>query len=275
MPKKLYYLLITIFLFLTSCAENKKPDINEKGKNRIPVIRLDRESLSGIGLKPVKNNDQPDRRLFQKRLVRGQDLSVYVVSSETATAHQDNYGMEEFIKLINGRSRMHPVNGNELIFETGDSFIAPKGFTGEWETIGGNEFLIGLSVITTQRIEGQIEISKTLPFLIDKKIRSGVRLLNVKGEPNIEGTTEVYRGLELTIKMSETKPQRIDITKPMQEQVVEVISGKVSITPLGSETEVFLTGDYYMIPEGFIGTFEYAGHGNIRTVHIYKSILED
>ena len=72
----------------------------------------------------------------------GKDLSVYAVSSETATTQQDNYEMEEFIKLINGRSRMNPINGDKEIFETGDSCIAPKGITGRWETIGGDEFLI-------------------------------------------------------------------------------------------------------------------------------------
>ena len=266
---KTYTFLLIIILGI-SCGEQKK-EIESKKFNGIPVIRLDREAISGIGLKPVKNNDQLDRRLFQKRLIRGSELSVYVVSSETATAQQDNYGMEEFIKLVNGRSRMNPVNGDEVIFETGDSFVAPKGFTGEWETIGGHEFLIELSVISTQRVKGKTDKSKTLPYLIDKELRSGVRFQKIKGYSNSKIFNEIYNGIELTIILIATKPKEYKELEPMQEQVVEVLSGMITITPNGSKSELFLSGDYYMIPKGFIGTFKYEGHGMVRTMHIFKS----
>lgn len=271
---KFYFILSLHFLTFSSCQEQKTVEVVHKEFDGIPIIRLDREVISGIGLNPVQNKDQPDRRLFQKRLVRGADLSVYVVSSETATAQQDNYGVEEFIKLINGRSRMNPVNGDEAIFETGDSFIAPKGFTGEWQTIGGDEFLIELSIISTQRIEGDIFNHKTVPYLIDKKLRSGVSLDKNNGKLNSEDSHEVYRGIELTIKVITHKPKEVILTEPMQEQVVEVLSGKISVTPTGGKTETFISGDYYMVPKGFVGTFKYEGHGVARTMNIYKSDVE-
>ena len=260
-----------MILILPSCGEQKTTDDAPKEFEGIPVIRLDREAISGIGLKPVKNADQPDRRLFQKRLIRGTELSVYVVSSETATAQQTNYGMEEFIKLVNGRSRMNPENGDEVIFETGDSFIAPKGFTGEWETIGGSEFLIELSIISTDRVDGDISKLKTLPYLLNKKARSGVDESSAMDDSNSIIITELYKGIELSIHHKRITPQTIEITNPMQEHVVEVLSGKIIITPIGGEAETFLSGDYYMIPKDFVGKFRYEGHGEVRTMNIYKS----
>jgi len=266
-----YTQVLTIFSFLfliTSCKENTSTQkvVNQKFEG-IPVIRLDNSAISGIGLKPVKNKNQPDRRLFQKRLIRGNDLSVYVVSSETATAQQENYAMEEFICLTNGQSRMNPTNGKEVIFDKGDSFIAPKGFTGEWETIGGDEFLIELSIITTKRIDGQVDPDKTLPYLIDKRKRSGVGISQIEDGSYLD---ILYEGIELKVTVEGHETGIVNHNTPMQEQVIEVLSGKVSITPKDGSTDDFLVGDYFMIPEDFMGSFEYVGHGVVRTMHVYK-----
>lgn len=268
---KHYSFLFLLLLIISSCGEYKTVDLVPKEFKGIPIIRLDKEAVSGIGLKPVQNKDQPERRLFQKRLIRGSDLSVYVVSSETATAQQNNYGMEEYIKLINGQSRMNPINGEEVIFETGESFIAPKGFTGEWETLGGDEFLIELSIITTDRVNGDVSEPKTLPYLLDKKARSGLVRFSATENSDSKLTHKLYAGIELTVTLENITPQTIEISHPMQEQIVEVLSGKITITPKKGSPEAFVHGDYFMIPRGFIGTFEYEGHGIVRTMHILKS----
>jgi len=215
-----FILLSAIQLY--SCNSDVKAQDNSKPEAKvINPIPIDIKSISGLNLQPVTNQNEPERRLFQKRILRGLDLSVYVVSSETATASHSSYGIDEFLYLINGRARLNPENGDEVIYNTGDFFVAPKGFKGEWETQGGNEFLIELSVISTQRNEEPVDPNKTLPYLIDKAILSGVGIKPQGSPENNSFTNEVYQGPEIVVSIHAEKPDSIiQVKTPMQEQFI-------------------------------------------------------
>lgn len=45
------------------------------------------------------------------------------------------YTENEFCHLIQGRVRISDGNGRSRIFETGDTFVIPSGFAGEWEVL--------------------------------------------------------------------------------------------------------------------------------------------
>lgn len=267
--------LVLLLFSLSSCNSDKKPPLDtqdKKTKDVINPIPIDVKVLSGLDLKPVTNKNDPDRRLFQKRLYRGEDLSVYVVSSETATANHKSYGIDEFLYVLNGRARLNPLNGDEVFFNTGDFFLAPKGFNGEWETQGGDEFLIELSIITTRRAAEDIDQSKTLPYLVDKEKLSGIGITQI-GEPsNKSYKDELYQGAELEIEILAEKPDSTyDINESMKEQLVYVISGVAKIQAEGGEEFVFHRGDFYLLPDGFRGTMKTMGHGLFRYLKVSKS----
>jgi len=276
--KHLYLLLISC-LFL-GCNESKTKEENNIVENKVQALKpilLDKRALAGLDLKPVKNANDPDRRLFQKKLIGGDELSVYIVSSETATAQQDNYGMEEYIYLLNGRSRMNPKNGPEVIFEKGDHFIAPKGFTGEWETIGGKEFLIELSVIATKRSEKKDSDKSNLPYLIDKKVLAG---FGIERTENGYFQNKVYAGRELTVNIFGEQPVNREITTPENEQIIHILSGGLTLTQADGKKANFLAGDFFMLPKGYVGTWSSEGHGLFRYMKItviwpYTFIVSD
>ena len=49
--------------------------------------------------------------------------------------HKVNYTEEEFCMLLTGKVKISSDDGSEKIFNTGDSFVIPSGFSGLWETI--------------------------------------------------------------------------------------------------------------------------------------------
>jgi len=131
-------ILSALLLIVLSC--NNAPDIVPIEAPVIKPLLVDKEVLSGIGLKQVTNANEPDRELFQQNIFRGNDISVYVVSSETASASHDNYSIDEFIYLVNGSAQISTEGESLQTFSTGDFFVAPKGLKGEWETHGATNY---------------------------------------------------------------------------------------------------------------------------------------
>lgn len=266
--KNVLFILIFLYPNLVACQE--KQELSKETKQIIKPILLDKATLSGLNLKSVTNQAQPKRRLFQKNLYRGLEIAVYVVSSETAEADWDNYGIDEFIFVVNGRARLHPRNGEERFYYPGDFFFAPKGYTGEWETQGGTEFYHELSVIAVNRPKEKVD-SLQLPYLLDKNKLAG------RGITTIENTEkEAYKdilveGAELDVHLEGELATTKDIMTPLKEQLIYIVSGALSLTPTDGETQTFYTGDFLVLPTGFTGKWESKGHRLFRSLRVYKA----
>jgi len=262
--KNLFWILISFFLF--SCnnpqtVDNQPNKESLTSKNIIQPILIDKTALSGVDLKSVKDPKQPDRKLFQRNLFNGSEIAVYVVSSETKSAMQDNYGIDEFIYLCNGRARLNPKFGEEVIYNTGDFFLTPKGFTGEWETQGGND-----------RPKETNEPNKALSYLVDKAKLSGIGLTKINMKDFSESYRDVlYKGVELEIILEAEEGKTYTIDETIDEKLIYVIAGTVSITPKDGDEQTFYKGDFFVLPRLFSGTWESKGHHLFRTLTVKKS----
>lgn len=45
------------------------------------------------------------------------------------------YTENEYCRILAGRSLLRDADGNEHPLETGDEFVIPRGFSGEWEVV--------------------------------------------------------------------------------------------------------------------------------------------
>lgn len=251
------------------CISIVSPGLAQNSKPPNRAISLDQRALSGLDLAPVRNASQPDRKLFQKKLLGGNDISVFVVSSETASAMQSDYGIDEFIFLINGRARINPDQGDEVFFTPGDFFMVPRGFDGEWETQGGTEFLHELSVITTQRAE-KVDSTLNLPLLIDKSKLAGIALTPSDAMPGVEYyQDEIFRGSELNVDLEAIESGVYEMTDG-QEQLVYVIAGSVDVINSDGESQSFYAGDFFVLPQGFTGSLDCEGHHLFRSLRVTK-----
>ena len=239
---------------------------------RIEPILVEKEAFSGIGLRSVTNAKEPNRKLFQKNLFRGKDISVYIVSSERAMTNHKDMGIDEFIYLINGSARMKPNGENERFYNTGEFFLAPKGYSGEWETLGATKYHYELSVITTGRTpKGKFGKSKS-PYKIDSKKLSGQGLTKIKTADGKEFyRDELYKGIELELSLEAEEGRQIELPLTTEDQLIYVIAGKVTLTANGGKPKTFYTGDFFIIPRDFKGTWESKGHHLFRSLRVKKT----
>lgn len=269
-----FTLLIIACISILSCKEKPKP-IKKENKatviyEAIKPLRLDAATLSGLNLESVTNTKEPDRKLFQRNLYKGREISVYIVSSESASATHDSYGIDEFLYLINGGAMLKPKGGTEQNHYTGDFFIAPRGYVGEWETIGGTDFHHELSVISTRRNKNEIDPNKIQPFAIDKKKLSGIGITKIDAEKEIYQDV-IYEGHELTIVLNAEAATQKEIRKPLKEQLIYVIAGSVTITDGNGKKQDFFAGDFFVLPAGFMGKWESKGHHLFRSMSVTKT----
>ncbi len=255
-----------IFLFGFVSVLNAQNGTNEI----IRPLLLDKATLSGVDLKPITNPNEPERQFFQKNLYRGPEISVYIVSSETWPGQMNNFGIDEFLFVLNGQARISPLHGAERLFKTGDYFFAHRGYTGGWETQG--EYYYELSVITTKRAASTEQLTGRLPQLLDRAKLSGFGLTKVDSS----GSSERYRdllasGVELSVSVEAETPQAYKIANPLPEQLVGVLAGKITITAADGQSDTFYAGDWFVLPHGFTGTWSSEGHRLCRTLRIYET----
>lgn len=234
----------------------------------INPIALDPAAISGLGLKKVTSSADPDRLLFQKMLYQGEEISVFVVASETKTAKWEDYSIEEFIYVINGRARLHPSGEAERFYYPGDFFWVPKGYQGEWETQGGNSFYHELSVIANERTNSSSLDPR--PVIMDKAKMAGMGLTPNRDQDG-SFLDLLQRGQDLTISTQSEAPQTLENFQNKREQLIYIIAGAITLKAEGGESTHFQTGDFFILPKGFVGSWRSEGHKLLRTLRVEKT----
>lgn len=255
-----YLLLMTssILLHISICAQEEV----------ITPKLLDRSILSGVGLKKIDLKDDPDKDFYQRNLFWGKDLGVFVVSTENWVNKNKNYPFDEFVYMYHGEAVITPDNAPSKVFHSGDYFFAPKGSNGNWEIRGGDFLHYELSVITTKRADSS-KISNTLEHqLFDRSTLSGTAI-TVDKNGLFEKTLQ--EGLELTISLHAEQPREITIATPLQEQMIQILSGQLTLTDKANKTQIFYSGDFLIIPYGFTGNWKSEGHGLLKYIRVEKT----
>lgn len=234
----------------------------------IKPILLDKSILSGVGLKKVELKDEPEKIFHQKRLYRGEDISIYIVSTETWNNKFNNFWFDEFVYMFHGEAIVKPENGQAQLFYTGDYFFAPKGYTGEWEIKAGNNLHYELSVITTKRADSSL-VSKDLTHKLFS--RSKLSGAHINFDNSVNYTEILKEGVELTIKLEAEKPAEKLKSEPAKEKLIQILSGQITITDLEDISHTFHSGDFFIIPKGFKGKWKSEGHSLVKYITIEKT----
>ena len=88
----------------TSCQDKAAPTAPSP-------FSLDKSTLSGVGLQKIDLKNEPEKVFHQKRLVRGDELSVYVVSTQSWVNKIEDYKFDEYIYMLHGESVTRPAEG--------------------------------------------------------------------------------------------------------------------------------------------------------------------
>ena len=222
----------------------------------IEPFKIEDKYLSGLDLPKVTIKAHPDREYYQKRLYKGSELSVYILSSETALNEIDNFSIDEFVYYINGKAEIETKDGSVLNFYAGDYLFVPKGFSGNWTNNGGNKLHLELSVISNKRADST-KISKAQnPFLLDKELISGIGLTQSDGSKYKD---ILYSGVELEVLTESETPTIREINGNEQEEFIHLLTGSLTIHPKNGEAQTYFKGDFFILPKGFSGTWESKG----------------
>lgn len=244
--------------------------ILDADENRIvEPFSINKQSISGLNLKRGRNPQQPDRTLFFQNVFRGEEMSVQVISSENASSSTDNLEIDEFLFLINGAARLTPKKFDEdKTFVKDDFFLVPRGYNGNWETIGAPNFHHEISVTTSQRNQSPPDPNKTLPVLMDKQKIAGIGITEISPGQYYD---LLYAGHELTITLEGETPSVRKLKTPLEEQIIYIVAGGLTLYDFVGKKYDFVTGDFVVIPKGFKGTWQTKSQDVFRIMKISKT----
>lgn len=231
--------------------------------NHADLFVLKRADLAGQNVTPRKIKGEPDSTFNQQEVYRGKDLLIYVLAIANRTNELKNFPIEEFVFWMNGKAVVEPTTGNAFEVQTGDYFMQPKGFNGNWNFVNEYPFHLELSVITKARSVANSLIDRAL--IIDKNIISGA------SPDHAESSVNLYEGVELNLDLLNNPHETIH-NNP-QERLVHVLNGILTINAESGLQHTFYPGDFFVIPEGFSGRWEAVGLQPFRAFEIKKSDL--
>jgi len=259
-----------IILFIVFCLLSLHyVGLTQIDMSKIPkVILLDKSVLAGVGLEKIDLKDEPEKDFYQKQLFRGEDISVYVVSTQTWNNTMDDFPFDEFIYMFHGEAVVKPKVGPTQLFYSGDYFFAPKGYTGQWDIKAGENLHYELSVIATKRSDSATIKPGAQHKLFSPSLLSGTSIvLDEAGEFR----QLIERGAELTIELKAAKSQTKYIVNDAREQMIHLLSGAIEITNADDTTQSFYAGDFFIIPKGFSGPWELEGHGLVKYLAVSRT----
>jgi uncharacterized cupin superfamily protein len=263
MNPKLMFAIVCLFSCLTVLGQTVT-------NNPLQPILLDKSALSGVDLRKIDLKKEPEKDFYQRSLYRGEDISVYVVSTETWNNEIENYAFDEYVYLLHGQSIVKPTVGASKIFSYGDHFFMPKNFKGEWEIHAGENLHYELSVITTRRTDSTTISDDVSYQAIDHSLLSGNQISFKEDEGYVE---LIRRGVELQITLTAEKPREKVFQEPMKEQLIHLLSGSILFIDSEKETHQYYTGDFFVIPKNLTGTWISKGHGLVKYLVIEKTDL--
>jgi uncharacterized cupin superfamily protein len=103
---------------------------------------LDGENLPEIPLWPSEMMPRPVASNRNKVWYAGEDLICMVYEADDGVVAFADLPYDEQVQILNGRAVLTSADGRTDVFEQGDVFVAPKGWTGTWEMLDGYRELI-------------------------------------------------------------------------------------------------------------------------------------
>jgi len=240
---------IVVFLFAASVVAQKRSII-------VP-FKISERYLAGLDIPRVQLKAHPERAYFQKTIYKGSELSIFILSSETATNTIANFPIDEFVYYLKGKAEITTKTNQKISFLSGDYICVPKGFSGIWTNNGGKKYHLELSVIANKRAAKEVVSSPNIPFLLDREVLSGRKK-----------DAKLFSGVELNMETISEKAATKEVSKTLKEQFIHILDGIVTITTKNGEAQTFYRNDFFVLPKGFSGTWKTEAQNTFRMLVI-------
>ena len=252
MKKQFIAALASITLMSTALGQGSDQD-------QPSIHRIPKPLLSGEGLDKIQQSDT-SRTAFQKKVYDGSTIAIYIVAIGTGITNEfQNFRMEEFIYWMNGKAIVEPVGAQPFPIYTGDYFIQAKGFKGKWNFVDIGGVHLELALIAKNRPDSTFKSPMSQAMVLDRELLSGVSV-----PPN----GNIYKGPELTVNLI-TNAAQLDGKSP--ERMLHVLNGVLTVTINQAPEQQFYPGDFFVLSEGFQGTWRSNSLQKLRVLEVYKS----
>jgi len=234
----------------------------------VSPIPIDRNLISGVGLDKIDLKDEPEKDFYQKIVFNGNEIMVFIVSTETWDNKIENYQFDEYVYLLHGQSIVKPKIGESEIFNYGDHVFVPKNFEGNWEIRAGENLHYELAVISKVRSDSTKISDNKLYDKVDRHKLSGSQ---IKLKDNEIYKEIIREGVELKLSLNAEKPRSEIFKKTIKEQLIYLASGKISIEDSNGKLTEFFAGEFFIVPKGVSGIWKSEGHGLVKYLIVEKS----
>ena len=224
------------------------------------IYKISNELLAGEGLDVIPQKDST-RTVYQKKVYDGKDLAVFIVAIGTGITNEfRSFPLEEFIFWMNGKAVVEPVGEDPISVYTGDYFIQAKGFNGKWNFVDIGGVHLELALVAKNRPDSTFKSPMFKALVIDRDIISGVS----KPTDHL-----IYEGPELTVNLLTQSNQLENLTN---ERMLHVLNGTLTLMEENQTEQTFYPGDFFVVPEGFNGTWTSTSIQNLRVFEVYKTV---
>lgn len=248
------------------------------GTTAAAVILIEPALLTGYGLKRVP----PFPGTCRLRVVRSSHeereseivsgkLNVAVFSVEGGASYSPSFPGDELVSVLSGSARLTDGRGGPThTFAVGQWFFVPRGWIGEWETLGHYRELAIVTATWKQGLFGKCppNRSKHEPVALVRQILTSQVPGNPPpktSSPNVITSTVLQRGdLEVTL-LRAARAVNMPTEQLQSDELVAVLAGKARLVPaIGAPIEL-LRGRTYIVTTAF--------RGHLRAAPGYRALV--
>ena len=210
----------------------------------------------------------------QKVLHEGEFVVAIYESVPAVIGINEPYPYDEFVRVLEGTVVLTSESGDRQIYGSDDHFLVPKGWMGTWdmrrpfrelivvETAAWNQSESTIaSTIGSKRPAAKADL-EVLPLSVDALREETLEVLPPWPEGVVlagvnEHAQKVLHEGEVVAALYGADAARLNVSEPFPyDEYVLVLRGEVILTSEDGSSQTFGTGDGFLVPKGWTGTWD-------------------
>ena len=210
----------------------------------------------------------------QKVLHEGEFVVVIYESVPAVIGINEPYPYDEFVRVLEGTVVLTSVAGDRQVYGPNDHFLVPKGWMGTWDMPSPFRELIVVETAAWNQSESTIASTfgskrpaakadlEVLPLLVDALREETLEVLPPWPEGVVlagvnEHAQKVLHEGEVVAALYGADAARLNVSEPFPyDEYVLVLRGEVILTSEDGSSQTFGTGDGFLVPKGWTGTWD-------------------
>ena len=251
-------------------------------KAEVEVLSLNTKDLGDMALESIP--PWPEEMVlsgtnqhWQKVLHEGEFVVALYEAMPAVIDISEPYPYDEYVRVLEGSVVLTSSGGERQIYEAGDAFLVPVGWTGTWEMPTRFRELIIIDRKGWEAVETMIATlfgadpesstgqTSVLPLLTAFLKKAPLDDLPpwpqevVLSGANKHGQKVLHSG-NVVAALYGAEAARLSVSEPFPyDEYVLVLAGEVTLTSDGGHSKTFGTGDSFLVPKGWTGIWDMPG----------------